>query len=503
LIPAIQDFAAAKKMDLASAFEIVTKSIVGQTNMLGRYGIQVEGSAKTTERFNSVLNKLNATFGGTAKAAGEAGMGPVIQFKNAIGDLGEDIGTLLLPNLTKASNFLNEMIEGFKVTAGLSLGNPIKDLTLMNDKITEMEDQLFKDSQKKGFFEMSPKYLHDSQQQIDKLKNERATLQAKVNEILNPKSQNKGEVFTNADDSAESKTKTPEYDSSKRIAQYSYGQGRFADAMEKDRQHRLKLADDLQKDQLKTDEENAKAHDELMQSFAQMEFGNELARLDRIQKINDDAHKKKIISEEEYQKNSAALNQQYSDYRMKLAYDEAQKYGAYAGQTIQALQMVAQANKADAHTMKGIAYGRAVIDSAGAGIAAARTIWSQQGGSIYQKIAETIGVEAMLSVELGAQLAMIKKQSFGTGTSRAPGGLSLVGEQGPELAYLPSGTAVSSALETRSILNNITNTQNSGGNVAVTFNVTDATTGDKLLKMLRAGDLDPFISKLNQRSMRN
>ena len=66
LTPLILDFAQAKGMDLASAANLVGKSIGSSTNALTRYGIEVEGAVGSSERFNDVLNGLTKMVGGQA-----------------------------------------------------------------------------------------------------------------------------------------------------------------------------------------------------------------------------------------------------------------------------------------------------------------------------------------------------------------------------------------------------------------------------------------------------
>jgi tape measure domain-containing protein len=63
-------------------------------------------------------------------------------------------------------------------------------------------------------------------------------------------------------------------------------------------------------------------------------------------------------------------------------------------------------------------------------------------------------VGAIIAAAIGAvQLAIISKQSYAKGTNNAPGGLSLVGEFGPELVNLPKGSQVTPNSKTMSMLN--------------------------------------------------
>lgn len=96
LTRAIMDFATAQKMDLASAAEIVGKSIGTSTNALARQGIQLNETASASEKMASVIDQLNAKFGGQAAAAAQ-GLGSLDQFKNKIDDVFESIGAKLAP----------------------------------------------------------------------------------------------------------------------------------------------------------------------------------------------------------------------------------------------------------------------------------------------------------------------------------------------------------------------------------------------------------------------
>ena len=53
LIPLIQDLSVFTGMDLASAADLVGKSVGSSTNALSRYGIQIEGAVGSSERLES------------------------------------------------------------------------------------------------------------------------------------------------------------------------------------------------------------------------------------------------------------------------------------------------------------------------------------------------------------------------------------------------------------------------------------------------------------------
>ena len=91
------DLASAKGMDLASAADLVGKTLGSSTNSLSRYGIEVKGAVGSTGRLNTLVNSIANAFGGQAKAQAETLTGSIEQMKNAIGDTSEAIGNLFAP----------------------------------------------------------------------------------------------------------------------------------------------------------------------------------------------------------------------------------------------------------------------------------------------------------------------------------------------------------------------------------------------------------------------
>ena len=117
IIPLVLDLATAKGMDLASAADLVSKTLGSSTNALKRYGVQVEGSVGSTERLESLVKGLSDAFEGQAEAAAKVGLGPLKQLQNQWDDLQESAGGLLakglLPlvgGLSKVINKVNELV---------------------------------------------------------------------------------------------------------------------------------------------------------------------------------------------------------------------------------------------------------------------------------------------------------------------------------------------------------------------------------------------------------
>ena len=108
LTPRVLDLAAATGQDLNSAAIMVGKSFTGQTGAMSRAGVVLEQQALSIARaagevdeFNFLLKQMDLNFKGIAEALGRTEYGKIEQMKNEIADMGEELGTKLLP-LSKA-----------------------------------------------------------------------------------------------------------------------------------------------------------------------------------------------------------------------------------------------------------------------------------------------------------------------------------------------------------------------------------------------------------------
>ena len=111
IIPLIQDLAAAKGMDLASAADLVAKSIGSSTNAMKRYGIDIEGAAGSSERMESAVAALTEKFGGQAAAIGALDVSAVDKWNNAWGDFLEVAGARILPILSSIAVAMTNILE--------------------------------------------------------------------------------------------------------------------------------------------------------------------------------------------------------------------------------------------------------------------------------------------------------------------------------------------------------------------------------------------------------
>ena len=126
LIPLIQDFATAKGMDLVTAADLVAKSMGSSTNALSRYGIEITGAVGSSERLNTAVDQLTEKFEGQAEAAALIGAGPLIMMKNQLGDLGEELGSRLMPFVQKFVDVMVDLIEKFDGLSEATKDNIVK-----------------------------------------------------------------------------------------------------------------------------------------------------------------------------------------------------------------------------------------------------------------------------------------------------------------------------------------------------------------------------------------
>lgn len=146
-IPAITDMAAAMKTDLSTASIQVGKALndpIKGVGALSKAGVQFTAEQKATIKTlvetgdvagaqTLILKELETQFNGSAKAAADAGLGPLQKFQNRIGDIQEGIGLLITNGLgflgpvldtvaTFAEKFVGVLVTGKKATGELSAG---------------------------------------------------------------------------------------------------------------------------------------------------------------------------------------------------------------------------------------------------------------------------------------------------------------------------------------------------------------------------------------------
>lgn len=104
--------AAAFRIDLETAFELVGKAAAGNTSTLSRYGVVLDSSLDPAQKFAKVL-ELGASKFDLAEAAAKTGSGQIEQFKNSWGNMIETIGNTALPLINGILSVLKPLVETF------------------------------------------------------------------------------------------------------------------------------------------------------------------------------------------------------------------------------------------------------------------------------------------------------------------------------------------------------------------------------------------------------
>lgn len=107
------DLAQAKGMDLASAADLVAKSVGSSTNAMARYGITIEGAAGSSQRVAAAISGMNQIFGGQAESFGKTFPGQVAIFKNEIMNTAGAFTQYLMPAFTAGIGYANKLLSSF------------------------------------------------------------------------------------------------------------------------------------------------------------------------------------------------------------------------------------------------------------------------------------------------------------------------------------------------------------------------------------------------------
>lgn len=127
------DLAAAKRIELGAAFDLLSKAAAGSTETLGRYGVQLDEAIPKSQRFAAALERIEDLFGGRAAKDAQTFSGAVAKLGNALDDLAERAGLAItnsdalrraIANLTGAvqSAAAVELLTRAIAAAGAALG---------------------------------------------------------------------------------------------------------------------------------------------------------------------------------------------------------------------------------------------------------------------------------------------------------------------------------------------------------------------------------------------
>ena len=89
---AVMDLSVGLGVDLTSAAKMMGKAFVGETGSLSRFGITVDDTKSSAEKFQQVLEQVQMRFGGQAQAELETYGGQWKRLKNEISDTAEKVG---------------------------------------------------------------------------------------------------------------------------------------------------------------------------------------------------------------------------------------------------------------------------------------------------------------------------------------------------------------------------------------------------------------------------
>lgn len=110
-IEAAVQLSAALGMDLSSAVKNLAKTYGGLTGELGESIPALKDLSAGMLKNGAAIDFVNANYKGFAETAADTGAGPLVQLKNKLGDLGEKIGTVLMPALTALIDNVSRFVD--------------------------------------------------------------------------------------------------------------------------------------------------------------------------------------------------------------------------------------------------------------------------------------------------------------------------------------------------------------------------------------------------------
>ena len=113
-IEAAAQLSAALNMDLGSAVKNLAKTYGGMTGELGEGIPALKELTAEQLKAGEAVKFVNENYKGFAETAADTGAGPLVQLKNALGDLAEQFGVILLPAVQNLSRWLKDIVTGFQ-----------------------------------------------------------------------------------------------------------------------------------------------------------------------------------------------------------------------------------------------------------------------------------------------------------------------------------------------------------------------------------------------------
>lgn len=110
-IQAATELSAALGMDLSSAVRNLGKTYGGLTGELGEVIPALKDISAEALRNGAAIDYVNEHYQGFAQTAADTGAGPLVQLKNKLGDLGEKIGTVLMPTFSALVDVVSKFVD--------------------------------------------------------------------------------------------------------------------------------------------------------------------------------------------------------------------------------------------------------------------------------------------------------------------------------------------------------------------------------------------------------
>ena len=460
LIPAIMDLAAAKRMNLRNAADLVTKSVASSTNAMARYGIEIEGAAGSVERIDSAVSVLTEKFGGMAEALAQTDVGKLTQVENRLGDISEVIGKELIPLQTEWMELMEKLASGglTKMLTNLIKNqrilwtsytyeqailesyaqriqkieniNTLNEINLQKTKImASMEHELFKLSEKEG-----QKSRSNMMEEV-KLKQKILKLQQQITIIEKHTDSMSDQTKKTSDDDDKSKGLTDE-----EKALLAKKQKELWDWYDKRKVDEIKKESDIQKSLLNIKIQGMEAQLETMKIVDDVNLERQIVLIE----ANKTGQEKELALLDLHYANLLTKYSEYSEeYNVLTQLQEAQKseivnrYGQERVQqqlldqetikvcTIDSAQTINDAllslartatsnSKAEAKKRKNLLYGMAIVDAGAAAVKGVYDVWSGDG-NWKQKLAYSAAVVASIVASTATQISNIKNAKMHTG----------------------------------------------------------------------------------------
>jgi hypothetical protein len=461
LMPVIQDLAKAKGMDLASASDLVGRTIDSETGTMGRLQIKIDGLPGSMDRVNSAVTELNKKFGGQAEALAKVDDGTQ-HLKIAWDNFMESVGEKMLPFTTKLKNFTAEVLGAMSAKPATS--------EQLNEALKKDEVELTQMT--KGTVEYASK--------LEIIEN----LRRRISEI--PMSKEHGQMGPPKPEPkiSEHGTSTP----AEPVKDYD-ATGDYAAWEERERSLHEKLAQDEENIDLKSakDKQNMLKENALYlaEALKKETLLYEKASLE-LQKDGLDKNQLELLAiKEKYDKmEEAGVSYTEAEKARAMAVTKAWQTHAEAGlhSTVTSLDAMSKKWHEFGTAYKVMSEAENVINT----YKAATASYSAMAGIPY--VGPALGIAAA-AVAVGAGVANgaeIASQSFSSGTDNAPGGVAKVHKD--ETIFLPEHSIVKTATESK----------NSGGDVNHFhfYGNADSATVDNIQSLLveanRTGKLERF-----------